>query len=292
MSFILCLNSTNVVSSSNTSFRYNFLTGNLKLKNAEMCISTLTMPYAFFNVSSYYSNKTFSITFPTAASTATPTAITASQPVAGITTLPDGFYSVTDIQNYIQQTCINNGWYLVDGAGNYVFYTYLTYNATYYSVQLVQSLVPTALPAGWSNPAGLTFNAVSRTPTLSLAATGSISKILGFPAGVSYPAAPSATAYSYIGTLTPVGSTINSLVARCNIISNEVVIPSDILDGFPINATFGSNITYEPSFEKWVTIRDGTYSSLTFTISDQNLNDVNSQDPNCSITLMIRQKKI
>jgi len=282
MAFNLILNSGNVVSgSNNTTFKYDFIGGNFKTQGYEICVSALTMPYSWYNVSQFYRNTNFTITFPT----------TASQTTAVNVVLPDGFYSVTDIQNYLQQICIQNGFYLINATGQYVFYTYMTYSATFYKVQLVQTPVPNALPVGWTTPVGFQgFNAASVTPTLGLAA-GSIAPIIGFASGTSYPAAPSATAVNFLSTTTPVGSTVNSLVVRCSLISNPVTSPSDIMDGFPINASFGSNITYDPSFEKWVDIKDGTFSSLTLQIVDQNLNTFQSLDPNVAITLLIRKRR-
>lgn len=283
MAFTLCLNSANAVSgSNNSSYRYNFLGGNFRSDDMEICISSLTIPYAWYNVSAAYGNNTFSIAFPTTASPTTTVAVT----------LPDGFYSVADIQNYIQQTCIANGFYLINAGGQYVFYTYLTYSTTFYKVQLVQTPVPIVLPTGWTSPSNFQgFNAAVLTPTFTLAASGSIAPIIGFAPGTSFPAAPSATAVNFLSTSTPVGSTVNSLVMRCSAVSNNVVSPSDILDGFPINSTFGSNITYDPSFEKWVVMKDGTFSNLTLTLVDQNLNSIVSLDPNVAITLMIRKRR-
>jgi hypothetical protein len=235
-----------------------------------------------FNVSQQYSNQSINITFPTPASTTT----------AYNFVLPSGFYSVDTLQQFLQTQMIANGLYLVDGAGNDVFYLYLVYSPTYYAVQLVVAPVPTALPVGWTAPAGFVgFNAVSVTPTLVLPASGSVAPILGFVPGASYPAAPAAVNTSILSTLTPIGSTINSLVARCSLVNNPTSVPTDIMDGFPINAQFGSNITYDPSFEKWVDVRDGTYNSLTFTVVDQNLNPIVAQDPNVSIVLLIRNRK-
>jgi hypothetical protein len=56
-------------------------------------------------------------------------------------------------------------------------------------------------------------------------------------------------------------------------------------------ATFGANITYNPSFEKFVSMSDGTFNEFTLTFRDQNLNEVYAKDPNVSITLIIRPKK-
>ena len=52
-------------------------------------------------------HKTFSLIFPTAATTITYSI-----------TLPDGFYTINDINSYIQQQCILNGAYLIDSSGN------------------------------------------------------------------------------------------------------------------------------------------------------------------------------
>ena len=68
-------------------------------------------------------------------------------------------------------------------------------------------------------------------------------------------------------------------------------MPSDILDTVPINSSFGSNINYNPSFEKWIDIRDGTYNTMTITFQDQSFNTLYALDPNISLSLLIRQKK-
>ena len=289
MSFTLVLNSTNVTSSStNTTFKYNFINGGFQLKNMEMCVSSITLPYSFYNVSSYYNNRTFSLIFPTAATTTTISV-----------TLPEGFYTVTDINSYIQQICLDNGAYLIDSTGNYVYYQQLVYNSTYYSVQLLLYPVPTTLPTGYSYAsAGTLYTGsanlptTSYTPQLVLSSAGSISTIIGFVSGATYPSTQSTTNQSILSTLTPVGSTVNSIIMQCSLVNNPVTTPSDILDSLPIhNSTFGSNITYEPSFEKFISLSDGTFNNFTFSFRDQNLNEIYARDPNVSITLIIRQKK-
>ena len=100
MSNTLVLNSNNVIGTNNSTYEYKFIQGAFKAKNNEIAISSLTIPYSWFNISSFYNNKTFSITFPYLATTATLNIV-----------LPDGFYTVTDINNYIQLQCMNNGLY-------------------------------------------------------------------------------------------------------------------------------------------------------------------------------------
>ena len=291
MSFTLVLNSSNVSNTStNTSFKYNFINGGFKIKDMEMCVSSITIPYSFYNVSSYYNNRTFSLIFPTAATTSTVSI-----------TLPEGFYSVTDINSYIQQICLDNGAYLIDSSGNYVYYQQLVYNSTYYSVQLLLYSVPTTLPTGYSyataGSSGSIYTSAIKLPTTAytpqfvLASSGSISTIIGFKSGATYPSAQTTTQQSILSTLTPVGSTINSLIMQCSLVDNPVTVPSDILDSMPIqNSTFGTNITYDPSFEKFITLSNGTFTNFTFSFRDQNLNEIYARDPNVSITLIIRKK--
>jgi len=68
------------------------------------------------------------------------------------------------------------------------------------------------------------------------------------------------------------------------------VNPSDILDLIPINASFGSNINYQPPFSKFIAVRDGSYSSMQISFTDQNNIPLLAQDPNIGMTLLIRQK--
>jgi hypothetical protein len=210
---------------------------------------------------------------------------------------------VTDINNYIQQVCINYGAYLIDSTGNYVYYQQLVYNSTYYAVQLLLFLVPTTLPTGYSYAAAGSLGSVyttaiklptttAKTPQFVLASTGSIATIIGFKSGTTYPSAQTTSSQSFLSTLTPVGSTVNSIIMQCSLVNNPITVPSDILDSMPIkNTSFGSNITYDPSFEKFISLSNGTFNNFTFSFRDQNLNEIYARDPNVSITLIIRQKK-
>jgi len=292
MSFTLVLNSSNVSNTStNTTFKYDFINGGFQIKDMEMCVSSITLPYSFYNVSAYYANRTFSLIFPTAATTTTISI-----------TLPSGFYTIPDINSYIQQICIDYGAYLIDATGNYVYYQQLVYNSTYYSVQLLLFPVPITLPTGYSyataGASGSVYTTAvklpttTKTPQFVLASTGSIASIIGFATGTTYPSSQQSTSQSFSSTLTPVGSTVNSIVMQCSLVNNPVIVPSDILDSMPIkNSSFGSNITYDPSFEKFVSLSDGTFNNFTFSFRDQNLNEIYARDPNVSITLFIRTKK-
>jgi hypothetical protein len=275
MSYTLVLNSSNVTTNKNT-YVYNFISNNFTVKdNAEICVSNITMPYSWFNVTSSYNNKSFQFTW-TVGTTSTTYTIT----------LPDGFYLISDIQNYIELYCQTNGFYLINASGQYVYYLKLYLNSTYYSVQLLTYLVPTSLPTGYTAPSNFAGYPTTSTAPSFIVLNNNFTNLIGFVAG-TYGGGTSNSSIN--SSYTPTGSTVNSIIVRCSLVSNNVGFPSDILDSFSINATFGSNITYYPSFEKWVKIKNGTYNNLIITFVDQNFNNISILDPSVCVTLMIKQ---
>ena len=286
MSYALALNSSNVTGPNNSVFQYTFVNGSFVARDAEIALSSASIPYSWYNITSVYNNQNFTLAFPVG---------------SGINimpiTLPDGYYDINDIQNYIEQKCIERAFYLVDNNGNYVFYVNFSYNVNYYAVQLLVSAVPTTLPTGWSLPTvgtggwKIALPTLGTSPKLVLPATGSISTIIGFAAGATYPVDSPASSQSFLSTFTPNGSTVNSIVVRCSIVRNDIGSPTDILDAINISVPFGSAILYDPSFERWVKINDGTYSNITLSLTDQNFNTIYARDPNTSITLLIRNRR-
>lgn len=106
MTLNLVLNSNNVVAGSNNSrYSYSFI-GNTNiniLDEAEMCISNITIPYSWFNFTKAYGNNKFTFQFPQAGTS-----------IVLVLTIPDGFYTIDDINALFQQFCINNIVYLIN----------------------------------------------------------------------------------------------------------------------------------------------------------------------------------
>jgi len=89
----------------------------------------------------------------------------------------------------------------------------------------------------------------------------------GYTAGTAT-ITPNGGAYSALSTITPQGSTVNSLVIRCSLVRNNVANPPDILDSFsiPAGSDFGANINYSPNVEKFVKATEGTFNNFVITI--------------------------
>ena len=285
-SFTLIINNSNR-SGSNNNYVYSFSKGNFVVpKEAEIMLTSAQVPYSMFNITSLYGNNTFSISFPTGALSSTYTTFNI--------TIPDGFYTVSSLNAYIQQTCIANGLYLIDNNNNYVYYLILTTNITSYANQILALTVPLTLPSGYTQPTNWigysTYSSV-RTPYITIPNNNTFGVFLGFTAA-NYPPSLQTTSYSINSNqMPPVGSNVNSIIMRCSLINNSVTFPSDILDSFPItNVSFGSNISFSNNIEKWIKLTPGSYSSFSLTLVDQNLNNLVMNDPNILITLLISLK--
>jgi hypothetical protein len=206
-------------------------------------------------------------------------------------TLPDGFYTTADVNDYLQQFCIANGLYLINASGQYVYYMVFVLATNSYANQVLFFNVPTSLPSGWTAPSNwVGFSPVTEAPTLVIPMTSGISSFgvfLGFTAGAY---GGGATSSSVLSNTVPVGSLVNAVTIRSNIVNNNVCMPSDIITSIPINATFGSNINFMPSFEEWVNIKGGVYNNLIISFTDQNFNQIYAKDPNVIITLIIKMK--
>jgi hypothetical protein len=288
MSYNLVINGSNVVNALKNTYRYDFINGTFEIaEGSEIMITSLQIPYSWFNITARNNNNIFRFYWPTASTTYNTFTIT----------LPDGFYTTTSLNAYIQQFCVANGFYLIENSTqNYVYYINVLFNPTYYANQIILKTVPTVIPAGFTAPANWAgYPTVSRTPYVEILSTNHFGKFLGFTAGnygiLSTAGGPPTVAYSVNSNQTPVGSTVNSLVIRCSLVNNNVSSQTDVVDAFAINGDFGRNLNFNNNIEKWIKLNAGRYSSFTVSIVDQNMNDIQILDSNILINFIVRIKK-
>ncbi len=276
----LIINNTNLVSNGyNNTYRYSFPAGSVQFKNSKVAVSTVSIYYSWFNITSSNGNNSFQFIWPTSSGTTTYTV-----------TLTDGFYAVSDINSYFQQFCITNGLYLVNTAGQNVYYLEFVTNSNYYSVQVNAFPLPTALPTGWSNPGAMTFPATGYTPQLIILSSG-FTNIIGFMAG-TYPSVQRTSTYSVLSTYTPEVSPTQSIILAFTLVNNQYSNPRTVLYSFsPAGTTFGSLIESSAYQYAFVDIQDGNYSTFDIIFLDQNFSPLRINDANVCIQLLIKSSK-
>jgi hypothetical protein len=275
----IILNSTNLVAGSNNSaLTYLFPAGAVEFKNDLIAVSSISMFYSWFNINAQlYNNNKYNYIW---------------RGVSYTVTMPNGNYSVAELNTYLQNVMIANGHYLVNSASQNVYYLEWILNTSYYAVQLNSYPIPTALPSGWTNPAGLTFPAVAETPQIQILSTNNFKDIVGFNAG-TYPNPVQATVYSKLSDNAPQVSPISSIILECDLINNPYSTPSKLIYSFavPNSVSFGENIAIQPPEFVFNEIQNGFYNQLTLTFRDQQLRTMVIQDPQMVILLTIKKKE-
>ncbi len=140
----LIFNSSNVVPGSNSArFRYNFLNGNGYDIRAgdQMCLGNITLPYSWFNITALNGNNTYKFSFNATQYTVT---------------MPDGFYTIEEINQYLQFYFVSQGLYTKDSSGNNVYYARWIENTTRYAIEW--DSFPISLASGGSNPTAITLS--------------------------------------------------------------------------------------------------------------------------------------
>jgi len=272
------------VSSDNSTYTYRFPLGSQPTfeKGDKIALDSLSMYYSWPSITSTNGNNTFQYVWPFNSSTTT------------TVTVPDGFYTIEDLNAYLQYIMIANKHYLVDSSGNYVYYLNFSTNSVRYAVQLDVSPLPTALGT-YTYPSGATWtlSGAATYPQIVIPSSESISKIIGFNAG-TYPStttpATSTTVYSKISDFTPQVTPVSSVVVTCSLLNNSYSIPNNLLYSFAPNTTYGSQITITPPSKTFVDMQGGKVSEFSISFLDQNFNKLKIQDNNIVILLTIATK--
>ena len=244
----------------------------------DIAIQSVSVFNNSFNISANQNNNTFSISW------------------LGTTyngTIPDGYYSVSDLNYTIQNFCIANNLYLINTSNNKnSYYVEVLANSIYYKLQLNTFLIPTSTQAAALSlvkPAGATwsFPTTATTPTLTFGAK--LGQYFGLPAG-TYPATPQTTQNTTYSTITPIVQTVNSYIFTCNIINSPYSKPNNYFFSLPINTPYGSQINYTNSQMCWIPINKGIYKTLQIQILDQNFNYIKWNDNEIVLTLLVRER--
>lgn len=302
----IVLNQSNLVQDGkNNTLVYKF-PNSVTFSNSEIAISQITMYYSWFNISSQIGNNKFTFNW-TGAGGALPY-------ITYTVTIPDGLYEIKDINNFLQFVFINgpglttsiisptplSPFYLVNSSGDNVYYAEFIVNPTAYAIQLNTFLVPTAVPGGWSNPAGtilplISFNPLITTPAPFNAIVGFASTFASSQNQNNTGVNPgTATAYkigstfSYLSTITPqVQPNPNLLIAISNI-DNIYANPTSIIYSLAPSVAIGQLIVEKPPEFNFNRLLRGTYNELRIQFLGTNLQSLTIKDPNITILLVIR----
>jgi hypothetical protein len=280
---------TNFVASTITS--YSPITSvNAYLGYQAYIYEPLPVPIGFYASTASYNYYPPTNSVPTYTNTLTPYGIYNN------VSLPNGIYSVPQINSYIENYMVTKNQYLTNtSTGAKLYYISLTASTTTFGNQFTLSPIPSSLPVGYTAPVGFPYSASGYTSAIVIPPNSvfgyNFGGLIGFSSG-TYPSSPQTTIQYFYSDLVP-NLPVTQIIVRCNMISNGCTTPDDILDVIPIaNSIYGDDVIYEPSFQKWIALKNGVYSNFFIYFQDQNYNPIPVQDPNIVVSMLIKQGKI
>jgi hypothetical protein len=275
----IIFNRTNIVpNTNNTTLIYNF-PSSVDLTGARIAISNITMYYSWDNINITYQNNTFSYQWTEGGTTTTHNVV-----------IPDGLYEVKDLNNFLQFTFIANGHYLVNSVGDNVYYAEFLINPTRYAVQLNTFAVPTSLPSGWTNPAGLVFPLATFNPNIIIPAR--FNEVVGFAVGFSSGLnAGIGTNLSFLSTLAPQVQPNSSLLLSLSGIDNKYANPSSIIYSLAPSVGIGELIVEKPAEFNWNKLLAGTYNQLRLQFLSSTFQPITIRDPQMTIVMVIEDQE-
>ena len=280
----LILSQKNVVAgSNNTVFEYSFPGGGISLKpHTKIALASITMYNSTPNISAALGNNTYQYRWIDA--------------TVKTVTMPDGFYEISDLNNFLHQTMLNNGHYLTEvSTNNAVWFLTMAVNTSTYKIDLLSYPMDSAnyvVPTNYTVPTSVppwTVPAVSANPQFIIPATN-FTNIIGFAAG-TYPAAANNTVITTSSsTLAPQVNPLSSYLVKCNLVNNPFGIPNSLIYSFPPSGSFGQQFVVAPNEYSFIDCQDGYYNSMRIEITDQNDRPTTILDSNINILMVITDR--
>ena len=282
----LILTQKNVIAgSNNTVFEYVFPGGGIQLKEyTKIALASITMYQSTPNISAALGNNAYQYRW-----------IDGS--VKDVI-MPDGFYEISDLNNFLHQTMLNNRHYLTEvSTGNAVWFLTMSVNTSTYKIDLLSfPLIDTKyiVPGSYTNPStGLpgawTVPAVSANPQYIIPATN-FDNVIGFAAG-TYPAlATNTDITTSSSTFAPQVNPLSSYLVKCNLVNNPYGIPNSLIYSFPPSGNFGQQFVVAPNEYSFIDAQSGYYNTMRIEITDQNDRPVVILDSNINILVVITDR--
>ena len=275
---LIAITNTSYVENSENTYIYK-LPASVKFTNkSKVGLVSFSVFNSTFNVTASRGNNTVTFIWNSAT------------PVTTTWTIPDGYYSASDLNSWLQSQMYSNNYYVTSNNGTNVIYFYeIVQNSVRYSIQLNSYYIPTSANAttlGYSQPSGATwaYPASNQTPQLTFGTA--FGSLIGMTAQ-TYPATIQSTNQSQISTITPIISPVNSYILTCNLINSKYSIPSNVFFSLPLNGSLGQLISYVAPSVVYSDIAPNTYNNIVISFYDQNFNKLELKDNEIVLTLAI-----
>ena len=286
---VVCLTQSNVVQGTgNSTFVYKFPCS-VNLNDHSVALASLTLFSCWNNVSAALGNNKLSLTiFPADAYARTYSIV-----------IPDGSYSVADLNSYLQYWAIQNNLYLITAEGTYVYFLSIAVNVVRYAIEIQTISCPYngdvgTLPLGWTLPLGFPVApAVGASWNAVLTVPKGMSEYLGQVEGFATAAnSGNVSTLGYLSTICPQIQPNPNVIVSITGISNKYAASPVIYSFSSAGVNFGSMLSERPNNLLWSTLNSGTYNELRVTFLGTDLRPMVLLDPSITLLLAIKPNNV
>ena len=271
---IISLNSTNYIG--NNLYRIRLPKATQYKKGDQISLYSFSMYNSFYNISaSQYQNTSISVNW-----------------LGTIYnwTIPDGYYSVSDLDIWLQSQFILNKLYCTNSTNsqNIFFVRFLT-NSVLYKNEIDVFYIPSATNAssfGYVIPSNASWVFPSSNTMITLTINQNLQKYFGITDRLIFGDGTVENRY-YVSNVCPTVSPVFSIFIGCSLISSNFNQIGNLMAQLPISSSFGNLIRFNSTMDSNIDINPGIYSEIIVTLWDQENNPLKFQDTDVTIFFIV-----
>jgi hypothetical protein len=204
--------------------------------------------------------------------------------------IESGYYSVPDLNLWLQQQFILNKLYCVNSNNSQnIYFVQFQTNSVLYKTQIDVYFMPSSANAtlyGYQKPEGATWNFPSVNTMVRITINDNLKTYFGTSQTTFGNISP-AQNMNYLSDVCPSISRVFSIYLGCNLITSDYNQIGKLFSQFPISASYGNLIKIESPIDALISIKEGIYSEITITLWDQNNSPLVFTDSEMTLFLII-----
>jgi hypothetical protein len=187
-------------------------------------------------------------------------------------TIPDGFYSLSDLNLWLQQQFVLNKLYCINSNNSQnIYFVQFQTNSILYKAQIDVYFVPSATNAGlygYQVAPGAIWNFTATNTMVRITINDNLKVYFGTSQTTFGNTSPSQN-INYLSDFCPSISRVFSIYLGCNLITSDYNQIGNLFSQFPISASYGNLVKIESPIDALISIKEGIYSEITITLWDQ-----------------------
>ena len=206
-------------------------------------------------------------------------------------TIPDGYYSLSDLNLWLQQQFVLNKLYCVNSNNSQnIYFVQFQTNSVLYKAQIDVYFMPSATNAtlyGYQVAPGATWTFPSVNTMVRITINDNLKVYFG-TTQTTFGIITPAQNMNYLSDVCPSISRVFSIYLGCNLITSDFNQIGNLFSQFPISASYGNLIKIDSPIDALISIKEGIYSDISITLWDQNNNALSFIDKDLTLFLIVQ----